>query len=582
MVSVASPSVARAAAPAQTAMRPVEVLTGKTGAKLSWRATEGAGVGGWAVEYGCYSGFSKRVVHFRRTQPAGTREFIVRNLLPGRTYTAKVYPFVTDKKSGRLTPAPLAEPVPPVTLRVGEQTGDVPAAVPVRAAADASRVRVSWHPSPDPRVAGYELARQGPDDKEMRPFARLTVNQLTPTLELFTGGRRRAVRPDGLATVVDADVEAGAEYTYGVRCFTDDDPPKRSDATRVTVTSAPCTPGPDNVLIVWNPQKPGAREIVLAYCRARGIQKPHNVKLDLGPKAAVRMHRPRFETHVLAPVRAALRDLPQVTHLVLVRGVPHLVRESGHSMNPARYQGWDRAATDSELMLARYDTWPLDGRLRNPLFGRVVTLTPVDRLLAVCRLDGAEVETAADLGRRAVEAEERGVEGIAFFDARGLKKGGYAVGDRWIRKAAQIARADGRLTVKMDDTEEVVDFSQTRQRIGFYYGWYRTHWQPKNKAFRFGRGAVAAHLHSYAGNWIIQDKNWVGELLHHGATAALGVATEPLLDGFPAPDPLVENLLAGRTLGEAFLASCRYVSWMPICVGDPLYRPFEGKEKGGE
>jgi uncharacterized protein (TIGR03790 family) len=208
----------------------------------------------------------------------------------------------------------------------------------------------------------------------------------------------------------------------------------------------------------------------------------------------------------------------------------------------------------------------------------VVKLTPVDRLLTVCRLDGPDDAVASDLARRALAGEKEGVEGIAFFDARGLTSGGYAPGDRWIRKAAEIARADGRLKVKLDDTGKNIDFSQSGDTIGFYYGWYKSSWNPKNKAFRFGRGAVTAHLHSFAGFRIVKHKNWVGEMLDRGATAALGVAQEPLLDGFPAPDPLIRNLLAGRTLGEAFLASCRYLSWMPLCVGDPLYRPFKAKE----
>ena len=67
-------------------------------------------------------------------------------------------------------------------------------------------------------------------------------------------------------------------------------------------------------------------------------------------------------------------------------------------------------------------------------------------------------------------------------------------------------------------------------------------------------------------------------MLFHGATAVVGVATEPLLDGFPTADGLVDALLKGRNFAEASLSASRFLSWMPIAVGDPVYRPFKLKK----
>jgi uncharacterized protein (TIGR03790 family) len=548
----------------RTTIKKLTVTPGANSAKVAWDATEARGISGWAVEWSTFSSLPGRVSWTVTAKP-GAREATITGLKPGRNYSVRVYPFTRARKTARR--APVSGPSS-TTVRVGTPAAALGAPAGVVAVADDSRVRVSWQPSAALNVAGYEIARKAPGDEANKPYLKLTLGTRTPRLEKLDGGGN--LRAAGVATIVDTGVEAGKAYEYAVRSFTSDAPAKYSPYSKtVTVRTDPFVLTGDNVLFVVNTAHKPARTIAVNYARARGITKPKAVKISI--PWSTEIDRAVFEKSVLAPVKAALARRPQVTVLILVRGISIRIREN--SRNPVRYHGWTRGAVDSDLALARLDDVSPEGRLRNPLYGKTTPLTPVDQILGVCRLDGPDDRIANMLVRRAMAAEQRGVEGIAFFDTGGP----YPSGDRPILAAAQMVEKDGRMTVKVDKGKNVVDLSTLKQKIGFYYGWYAGHFRARNPAFRFGRGAVGVHLHSFAAYKMDAKKQWVGPMLAHGVTATLGPVDEPLLDGFPTADALVKALLAGRTFAEASLYANRYLSWMSVHYGDPLYRPFKAK-----
>jgi hypothetical protein len=62
--------------------------------------------------------------------------------------------------------------------------------------------------------------------------------------------------------------------------------------------------------------------------------------------------------------------------------------------------------------------------------------------------------------------------------------------------------------------------------------------------------------------------------LKKGITVTAGAVDEPYLQGLPSPDVIFSALYKGANVGDAFLRGERWLKWMIINVGDPLYRPF--------
>jgi hypothetical protein len=59
-----------------------------------------------------------------------------------------------------------------------------------------------------------------------------------------------------------------------------------------------------------------------------------------------------------------------------------------------------------------------------------------------------------------------------------------------------------------------------------------------------------------------------------GITITSGAADEPYLEGLAHPDQVFRYLFQGANAGDALLRSTRWLKWMILNIGDPLYRPF--------
>jgi hypothetical protein len=96
-----------------------------------------------------------------------------------------------------------------------------------------------------------------------------------------------------------------------------------------------------------------------------------------------------------------------------------------------------------------------------------------------------------------------------------------------------------------------------------------------NPRFRFRRGAVAMHLHSFSAEQMRNpNANWSAALLARGAAATVGNVYEPYLTFTHRFDILQQRLLDGFTFAEAAASAVSGYSWQAIALGDPLYRPF--------
>jgi hypothetical protein len=107
-----------------------------------------------------------------------------------------------------------------------------------------------------------------------------------------------------------------------------------------------------------------------------------------------------------------------------------------------------------------------------------------------------------------------------------------------------------------------------------YSGWYSLNHY--NNAFTWNIGAIGFHLDSLSAADPRTGPNWSANAIQHGITATSGAVAEPYLQGLAQPDGVFLNLLEGSNLGDAFFRNERWLKWMILNIGDPLYLPFPG------
>jgi len=153
-----------------------------------------------------------------------------------------------------------------------------------------------------------------------------------------------------------------------------------------------------------------------------------------------------------------------------------------------------------------------------------------------------------------------------------------------MKGVAKLCRKEG-IPVAVDRFKDTLPTNYPMTGAALYFGWYAKHVNGPFRAadFRFRRGAVAMHLHSFSA-WHLRDpaRNWCAPLLARGACATIGNVYEPFLGMTHDLEIFLERLLDGHTLVEASYMATPGLSWMNVVVGDPLYRPFLHIDGGGE
>lgn len=313
-------------------------------------------------------------------------------------------------------------------------------------------------------------------------------------------------------------------------------------------------------------EKPLAKKIA--------AQKLWNIKSDI---LRVSNQPPRV---VWKPVESKIR------YAVICYGVPYRIKSDSHlkekeaaDVRPELRR--NEAAVDTELALlpSIEQHLPLTGPLPNPLYGSTneAAFSATNGILFVTRLDGPTAAIARGLVDKAIEAETNGLWGRAYIDLRNSADTNYALGDEWMRGAAEICEHLG-FETEVDNSGGTFPAEFPMSQIAFYAGWYDgTVSGPFTRAHvEFMPGAFAYHLHSFsAANLRSSSQNWVGPLLAKGATATMGCVAEPYLGGTPNIALFaIRFLFNGFTFGEAAYASQPVLSWQTTIIGDPLYRPF--------
>jgi hypothetical protein len=112
----------------------------------------------------------------------------------------------------------------------------------------------------------------------------------------------------------------------------------------------------------------------------------------------------------------------------------------------------------------------------------------------------------------------------------------------------------------------------TCPNAALYAGWYSLNHY--NNAFTWNTGAIGFHLDSASALNPRGGPNWSANAILNGITVTSGAVNEPFLPGLVRPGGTLRDLLQGAYVGDAFLRNTRWLKWMIVNLGDPLYRPF--------
>ncbi|MCL2458705.1 MAG: TIGR03790 family protein [Desulfobulbus sp.] len=345
---------------------------------------------------------------------------------------------------------------------------------------------------------------------------------------------------------------------------------------------------PEEVAVVVNTEVGDSLELAKYYMQKRRIPASHLIRLKL--TANERCSRHEYDQQIKEPVRRALEKLDperRIRCLVVMYGVPLAVLPipAKQKDEPLARDGLKetRAAVDSELALVLAGDYPLEGWLPNPYFigfdGKTTQLAR-DSVLIVGRLDGPDPATVRRIIDDTLFAEQKGLRGRAYFDARwprpnAAKLEGYALYDDSIHAAAAGVRASGRMEdVRLDDHEQLFQPGDC-PKAALYCGWYSL--ARYVDAFDWVRGAIGYHIAS-SECATLKGKDsqvWCKRMLEKGVAATIGPVNEPYVQAFPLPELFFAKLVEGYlSLGETYLVSLPFLSWQMILIGDPLYQPF--------
>lgn len=362
-----------------------------------------------------------------------------------------------------------------------------------------------------------------------------------------------------------------------------------------------------SVVLVYNSASAESREIAMHYAEKRQVPQSQIFSFDLPTSETIsrkdfdqKLRQPLWDELVknklftprdpIDPKQVSIVDA-KVRYAVLCYGVPlKILPEPGIEEKIAANLAHDlrrnEAAVDSELaaLPAFKMNLPLTGFVTNPEYGATNAnrFHPTNGVLMVARLDGPDAQTARGLVDKAIQAETDGLWGHAYFDARGLTNGGYLIGDRWIREAAEASKLYGFDTI-LDNRPATFAPGLPLPNAALYFGWYDENVSGPfaNGLVQFPPGAVAYHLHSFSAKTLrTTNAHWAGPLLGLGATATMGCTEEPYLQATPDINTFLRRFLfLGYSFGEAAYSSLPVLSWQITIIGDPLYRPFQKSQK---
>jgi uncharacterized protein (TIGR03790 family) len=353
-----------------------------------------------------------------------------------------------------------------------------------------------------------------------------------------------------------------------------------------------------STIVVYNKAALDSAELARFYAKQRGIAPDHLVGLTCSTDEEI--SREEYDSNIAEPLRETfksrgwwvLRETPEkrsaimttsIRFVAVIKGMPLKIKPTGPYPGDKPADGpidnRNEASLDSEIAALGYFSPQISGARPNSYFKSFRSIDQWDdaALLLVCRLDAPTAATVRRMISDAIAAEKKGLWGRAYVDSAHAAAAGYELGDQWLAEIPQQLHKVGIPVVYHSPVPGIFPESYPMTDCALYYGWYYPNMagpftQPE---FHFVPGAIAMHIHSFSATTLRDpNANWVGPLVSRGAAASVGNVYEPYLQLTTHPNILNDRLLHGFTFAESAYSATQALSWMPVMVGDPLYRPY--------
>jgi uncharacterized protein (TIGR03790 family) len=356
------------------------------------------------------------------------------------------------------------------------------------------------------------------------------------------------------------------------------------------------------VLVVYVDGDPDSQSVATHYVAARGIPPSNLCPVSLFNPEATALNGTDYDLYLKMPVQSCLQAVgsENILYIVLAYIRPYAVNPgsglNNYALDSYLADVWDQYARRAfNPAPSKEHPYYADSQSQGNMFlpfeslAQFRALQPRPLIYSVWRLDGASPIAAMSLVDNALAAESAGgpISNDAAsppnacldleIDPINSPDSGYRAADWDLQRAADFLNWTGRFQTVRDANGEVFGTAPAPlcPNTALYAGWYN--YGRYNDVFSWDVGAIGWDLDSAAltdprgGVW------WGSNALQHGITVTSGPMNEPYLEGMARPGGTIRNLLEGANVGDAFLRNTRWLKWMILNVGDPLYTPFAAK-----
>jgi uncharacterized protein (TIGR03790 family) len=347
------------------------------------------------------------------------------------------------------------------------------------------------------------------------------------------------------------------------------------------------TPLNERVLVVYNSSSSDSRAVARYYLAQRKIPEANTCKISANSDELIKQDD--FERHVKAPIRKCLETVGRrnILYIVFSYRTPYLltIGDRIYSLDQFVSDIWDDYSPSRPGNEAGTHGYFGEAQSQGNAYAPFVPLATyrdqpkASTIYSVWRLDAASADLAKGLVDKAIFVETHGLSGKACFDRMSgpmdvIPDYDYASGEWDIHQAAVFAKEAG-FPVTEDDQKAEFGTPPAPLRCEgavLYAGWYSLNHY--NDAFSWNPGAIGIHLDSASAANPRGGTNWSANAIVKGITVTSGAVAEPYVTALPHPDQLFLYLFQGANVGDALLRSTKWLKWMIVNIGDPLYRPF--------